>query len=222
MFTLPTCSTMPMLAMASYGLAAQVAVVGDADLDLVGDAGGRGALARAGGLRLGQRDAGDVGAVLERGVDGEGAPAAAHVEHALARLQAQLRAHELALGVLRLLQRLGAARPDRARVRHRLAQHDLEERVGDVVVVAHRAAVALDAVAAAARAQLGRRDARHVAEAAGAARRRRRAAPWRPGSRAAGCRCRAARASRRCRPRRPRRPRRRARGRAGSAPAACG
>jgi hypothetical protein len=57
---------------------------------------------------------------------------------------------------LRLLQRLHlAAAPDRAAVDHRRPEKELEELVGDVVVVADGAGVALLAVALAARAQLG-------------------------------------------------------------------
>ena len=74
-------------------------------------------------LRLGQRDAGDVHAVLARGVQGERAPAAADVEHALARLRAracvQTSSSLVALG---LLERRRAAREDRARVGHRLVE----------------------------------------------------------------------------------------------------
>ena len=51
-------------------------------------------------------------------VDGEAAPAAAHVEHALALLQVELGADQLELRLLRLLERLGAAREDRTAVGH--------------------------------------------------------------------------------------------------------
>src|SRR5918998_391824 len=63
-------------------------------------------------------------------------------------------ANELELGPLRLLERLRAARPDGARVRHRLVEEQREELVRDVVVVADRALVAVRTVAAPARAQL--------------------------------------------------------------------
>src|SRR3954451_18574663 len=56
------------------------------------------------------------------GVDRDRAPAAADVQHAHPRLEAELRAHELELGELRLLQRLRPAGPDGARVRHRLVE----------------------------------------------------------------------------------------------------
>src|SRR5438876_3404489 len=95
-------------------LTGEVAVVGDADVDPVGQSGRRRPLPRERGLPLGQRDAGDVGAVLARGVQREAAPPAADIEHALAGAQAELRAHELELCALRLLERLRAAREDRA------------------------------------------------------------------------------------------------------------
>ena len=61
------------------------------------------------------------------------------------------------LVVLRLLERLGAARPDRARVGHRRVEEQREEVVGDVVVVRDRALVAADRVAPALRAAARRR-----------------------------------------------------------------
>ena len=70
-------------------LAAQVAVVLHADLDAVGEAGVGHAPAGQLGLGLGQRDAGDLRAVASGGVDGEAAPAAADVEHALALADAR-------------------------------------------------------------------------------------------------------------------------------------
>ncbi len=125
------------------------------------------ALAGELGLRLRQRDPRDVDAVLLGRVDGEGAPAAADVQDALARLQGELGADELALGELGLFQGLSAARPDRARVRHRLVQEQREELVGEVVVVRDRALVAQDRVARALGAQLHRRHARDGPQGAG-------------------------------------------------------
>ena len=91
------------------------------------------------GLRLRQRDPGDLHAVLARGVDREAAPAAADVEQPLALLQRELRAHELELRPLRLLEARPAAREERAAVGHRLVEEEREELVREVVVVAHGA-----------------------------------------------------------------------------------
>ena len=159
-------------------LARDLAVVHDADVDLVGHARRGGALARELRLRLAQRDPGDVHAVLARGVQRERAPAAADVEHPLARLQRELRADEVELGPLRLLQRRRAARPDRARVRHRLVEEQREVLVGEVVVVRDRALVAQDRVALALRAQLHRRHLRHAAQRARLDRGQRDLAAW--------------------------------------------
>src|SRR5215216_795944 len=67
-------------------LALQLTVVLDADVDLLGQAGSFRSFARHARLRLRQRDAGDVDVVLLGGVQDPAAPAAAHVEHTLARL----------------------------------------------------------------------------------------------------------------------------------------
>ena len=56
------------------------------------------------------------------------------VEQALPCLQAQLRGHELAFGLLRLLQRLCAAREHRAAVGHRRIEEQGEELVRQVVM----------------------------------------------------------------------------------------
>ena len=123
------------------------------------------------GLRLRQRDAGDVDAVALGGVQRERAPAAADVEHAVAGLQRELGADELELGLLRLLERRRAARPDRARVRHRLVEEEREEVVRDVVVVRDGALVARDRMPPALRAQLDGGGLRHLLERSGAQRR---------------------------------------------------
>ena len=119
-----------------------------------------------------------------RRVDGEAAPAAADVEHALARLEVELGADQLELRLLRLLERRGAAREDRAAVGHRGAEEQREELGRQVVVVAHRAGVALAAVAAC---RAGAAPpAAGVAEGAGRRRGRRRARAGRaPAARAA-------------------------------------
>ena len=154
-----------MLEIASKGRSSVAPVVLHADLDPVGEAALRHALARELGLGLRERDADDTDPMALGRVDGEAAPAAAHVEHALALLQVQLGADQLELRLLRLLERLGAAREDRAAVGHRLAEEQREELVGHVVVVAHRARVALRRVAAAAQAQLRPRDVRRAPNA---------------------------------------------------------
>ena len=147
---LPTCSTMPIEAIASNVSPLQLAVVHDADVDAVGDARPpRARCARELGLRLGERDAGDVHAVLARGVDARTRPSRSR-RRARARPAAapSLRQTSSSFVSLRLLERRRAARPDRARVGHRLVEEQREELVGEVVVVADRALVAHDASAA--------------------------------------------------------------------------
>ena len=140
------------------GLGGQLPVIHDPDLDAVGHARLLGAPARELRLRLRQRDAGDRHPVLAGDVDREAAPAAADVEHAFPRAELELRGRELELGPLRRLEARAVAREERAAVGHRRVEEEREEVVGDVVVVADRPPVALGAVAAAARAQLGLRD----------------------------------------------------------------
>ena len=108
MFALPTCSTIPIDAIAS-NCAGEVAVVSDADLDPVSEPRHRRPFAGERGLPRGQRDAGDMDAVLGGGVKREAAPPAADIEHALAGTQPELGAHELELRALRLVERLRAA-----------------------------------------------------------------------------------------------------------------
>ena len=108
------------------------------------------------------------------------APAAADVEQVLPGLEVELGAHELVLRLLRLLERGRPAREDRARVGHRRPEEEPEVVVGDVVVVAHRAGVALARVAPAARHELGRRARVGTARPGGAGHR-----PGQPRSRAA-------------------------------------
>ena len=156
----------------------QLAVVGDADLDPVGDAGCRGPLPRQPGLRLGEGDPEHADAVARGGVDREAAPAAADVEHPLALAQTELRADQLELCLLRLLERRGAAGEDRAAVGHRLVEEEGEELVGDVVVVADRAQRRAPACGARPRGtQLRRGPARGPGQAAGAHRRERQPPP---------------------------------------------
>src|SRR4051812_4615119 len=101
-------------------LTADLTVVLDANVDLVGNAGFGGTLTRDPGLWLRQRDAGDVDVVLLRRVDDPAAPAAAYVEYALPRLQIELRADQVELRALGLLECRCSAREDRAAVRQRL------------------------------------------------------------------------------------------------------
>ena len=110
MLAAPTCSTMPMLAIASNFSPAQVAVVHDPDLDPVGDAGLLGPLPRFLGLRRGEGDADDAGPVPGRRPEREAAPAAADVEDPLALLQRQLAGDGLELLLLGLLQGLRSPR----------------------------------------------------------------------------------------------------------------
>ena len=141
-------------------LTGQIAVVGDQDLDAVGDPGLRHQPPGQLGLRRRERYPRHADPVVARGVDREAAPAAADVEHALPGLQLELLRDQLELGPLRLGQCLRAAREQRAAVGHRLVKEQREEFVADVVVVADRLGVALGAVALAAQQQLGRGPAR--------------------------------------------------------------
>ena len=134
---------------------------------------------------------------------------------------ASFAADQLELRLLRLLERLGAAREDRARVRHRLVEEQGEELVRHVVVVADGAPVARVAVAAPAGAQLGGRRARERAQRSRLGPPRRRGAAGRARPPEAPASCPAAPARRRCRRPPRRRSRTRARRRAGRAPAAC-
>src|SRR4051794_37880129 len=136
-------------------LTADLALVLDADVHLVGHTRFGSTPARDPSLRLRQRDAGDVDVVLLRGMDHPAAPAAAHVEHALPGLQVELRADQVQLRALRLLERRRSTGEDGAAVRERLAQEQLEELWRQVVVVRHRPLVARDRVEAALRLELG-------------------------------------------------------------------
>ncbi len=141
-------------------LVAQLAVVGDQDLDAVSQPRVAGVLARQLRLRLRERHAEHLGAVPARSVQGEAPPPAADVEHALALLQGELGADQLELGLLRLLERGRPTREVRAAIRHRHVQEQCEELVADVVVVAYGAPVAGEGVALAAQPQLRARRAR--------------------------------------------------------------
>jgi hypothetical protein len=152
-------------------LAHEIAVVEHADVDPVADAGRLCAAASQHRLGLRQGDADDLDAVTGRGVERKAPPAAADVEHTIARLQRQLLADQLELLLLRLLQRLRAAGEERAAVGHRLVEEQREEVVRHVVVVADGARVALLVVAATARDELRGGAPRREREAAGPQRR---------------------------------------------------
>ena len=106
----PTCSTMPMLAIASKDSSLKFAVVHDADLDPIAEARILDAPARKRRLRLGQRDTHDLDAVSARGVNREAPPATADVEDAFAGHEAELAADQLELRLLRLFQSVVAPR----------------------------------------------------------------------------------------------------------------
>ena len=115
-----------------------LAVVADADLDAVGEAGGLDPLACELGLGLRERDADAVHAVVLGGVDQQRAPAAADVEQALALGQSELAADELELAFLGGFERLVEVVEVGARVDEARAEQHRVEAVGDVVVMADR------------------------------------------------------------------------------------
>src|SRR5829696_3965260 len=148
-------------------LSRELAVVHHPNVHPLAESALLGTPAREGGLRLRERDAHHLDVVVRGGVHREAAPAAAHVQHALARLERELLADQLELCLLGLLQRRGPLREQGAAVGHRVTEHQPEEVVRDVVVVSHRAGVALGAVAAPARTQLRLRHGGRPDEAAG-------------------------------------------------------
>ena len=135
-------------------LPAEVAVVLQPDLDLLADPGRGDPLARQVGLGGADRDADDARAVVRGGVDGHGAPAAAHVQqpHPRGAVQAQFAADQVVLGGLGVGQRhrgvglwlpvVGGGDEPGAGVGHRLPEHQLVELVADVVVVGDRLGIA--------------------------------------------------------------------------------
>ncbi len=118
-------------------LARDVAVIEALDSRALREARLRDAIVAEGRLVLADRDAGRPGAEGLRRVHREGAPAAADVEHLVARAQHQLAAHQVHLVVLRLLERLVLVVEDRARVDHPIAEERREEVVASIVVLAH-------------------------------------------------------------------------------------
>ena len=146
----------------------QRAIVGDAKLDAIGEVLFTCTLARVRDLRLREGDPEHLRPVALCGVNREAPPAAADVKDTLPRLQAQFGAHQVELRLLRLLERPGPAREDRAAVCHRGVEEEPEQLVADVVVMTDGARVARDRVAPAPEAKLGGRASRRDHQAAGA------------------------------------------------------
>ncbi len=119
-----------------------VAVVLQADVDAVLQPGRAHALARQVKLVLRQRHAHALRAKPLRRTQHQCAPATANVEQALARLQADLAQDVVDLFHLRFVQRLVAVFEIGARIHHALTEPLGVERVGHVVVVLDRLAVA--------------------------------------------------------------------------------
>lgn len=117
-----------------------VAVVHAHDVALLlGDAGFPEPVVAPRGLVAAESDARDLRAVVDARVLGEGAPAAADVEHPVAGLDVDLLADDGQLVVLQLLQGLLAVDvgDDARRVDHARAQEPAVEVVAAVVVVSH-------------------------------------------------------------------------------------
>ena len=129
-------------------LLVDLAIVEDAHLGAIAETGRCDTPARQLRLRLRQRHAECVHAVARGRVHHERAPAAADVEQALPRPQAQLAADQLELALLGGLERVACVREVRARVDQARPEQELVEAVRDVVVVAHRRLVASQRVQA--------------------------------------------------------------------------
>ena len=138
-------------------VSAQVAVIGQPELDQVLEPRLADALATQLDLLLGERDPEHLDPIVLGRVHGEAAPPAAYVEHPLTRLEGELPTHQVQLGLLGLGQGLSAALKIRTAVGHRRIQKQSEELVAGVVVVADRAAVAPGGMPLAPQTQLGRR-----------------------------------------------------------------
>ena len=166
----PTCSAIPIELIASNRLVAELAVVLQADLHLVADAGLADPLPGQLGLLPADRDADRVGAVAGCGVDHHRAPSAADVEqaHALALVEAELAGDEVVLRRLGLVERHVVVDEAGARVGHRLAEDDPVEVVADVVVMADRPRITAQRVAPALQPRLLRRRRQRPADHAGA------------------------------------------------------
>ena len=129
-------------------LAANVAVVLDADIDLIRQSRLRYALSRQVGLSSAEGHPDHLRVVVGRGVKGHRSPPAANVEEprAGALVETELAADELVLCGLRLLEARLRGRENGTRVRHRRPEHQAVEVVADVVVVRDRLGIALAGV----------------------------------------------------------------------------
>ena len=116
-------------------LALDGAVVVLDELDLTIEPERRRARARVPDLLVGDVERPDVCAVLARHVDGERAPAAPCLDHALPGPQLELPAHMVHLGLLRFLEGGVLARVVGAGVHHFLVEPEPIEVVADIVVV---------------------------------------------------------------------------------------
>ena len=133
---MPTCSNMPtepILSNSAFALHQRV--VAQFERHPVGEAKALGLLARERDLLLRQRHADDLRAVVLSRVAGERAPAAADVEHRLARLEPQLAADHVELLPLRRVEIVAPVVEIGAGVDHVLIEPQGVERIGDVVVV---------------------------------------------------------------------------------------
>ena len=153
-----------MLAIASNEPLGSAPVVGDADLHPIGD------------TRFGDALAGELCLTLGRSVMPSTSTPCSRAAW-IAKLpqpqptsstripgsSAELARDELEFRALRLVERLGAAREDRAAVGHGVVEEQREELVADVVVVADRGGVALGAVQLSAQDQLEARTPRQPA-----------------------------------------------------------
>ncbi len=131
----------------------RIPVVLDPDLGPVPEAQAAGALPDVAALLAGQGHAGHLDSGPGR-VDGQRAPAAAHVEQPLPGLEAELATDQLQLGALRVGQGVVARGPVGTRVGHAGVQDELVEGGRQVVVAGDHGLVAGPAVPAAADAEL--------------------------------------------------------------------
>ena len=126
--------------------AAMLSVVLFQDRDALREPGSSHPRARELGLFGRDRQTRHLRPVLTRGDEREGAPPAADLENSVVRGQLQLVADPAELPPLCLRERLVRMLEDGARVRHRLVEHEPEEVVSEVVVVADVASCAEEAL----------------------------------------------------------------------------